>query len=288
MFTDKEWEYIRAAQQELEDVKDPYVVAQVMWVAKDGSTELEEIDYCHASFNSRPPFGSNTLTAISSFQEPEGIRSDYDDYDDDDEEPYEGKFKDKDKIKYAKWLIEQSPYRSCFLNTSPEDCLNGYILDLSSPNKLIVGACIATRIPSEWPRRFEVWLGMVDQGVDPTEAYVFCMFISSSDKKFYITSSYTNHLSLSQRGNKQYYRNFIEGNYEKTEPWNKVFKYGFDTESIWGNTGGSIEPLKKIKPPQPTQEKQTNIFYKDPMAENYKFTRDQLPYLAQEMRKVLL
>lgn len=273
MFTKEQWKWIEEAKKELEDNRDPYAVVQWMWVSDTGVCTLDYVDYCHALLNSNPIYGESTLTGISAFQEPESGKG----------------FTDEEKILFADWMINKSPYKECFLNPSAEDCLSGWVMNLHSPAKILVGACIATRTPSEFPNRFRIWLDLVNAGVDPSEAYVYCLFMSTNGKdEYYFTQGGCGHTSMSTYGGKRYYTKFLKGNYDKELPkWMGTFKYGFDSNSVWGDGNGEqvFHDLKAIDL-EDTKLVNRNIFYKK-KAKDKVFSKRQLKSLAQEMRKVV-
>lgn len=79
--------------------------------------------------------------------------------------------------KWVEWVINKSPVAQCFLTKSFDvgikECLS---LDVSKSHSWNVTAAIFLRMGSEYPHRLEVWSALVNEGVNPSIAWLLMSF----------------------------------------------------------------------------------------------------------------
>jgi hypothetical protein len=98
---------------------------------------------------------------------------------------------------YITYLTSYSPYAEAFLTKDVKFILeHGYVIDGDAPNRIVAGACFATRQVWERPGRAEAFLELYKAGVPLDAAFMFgsqCSVFKGGKMKFGLTSSDHNH-----------------------------------------------------------------------------------------------
>lgn len=102
---------------------------------------------------------------------------------------------------YITYLTNYSPYADVFISKDAKFILEyGYVIDTNSPNRLVLGACFATRQVWERPYRADAFLALYKAGVPLDAAFMFgsqCSVFSGGKMKMGLTSSDHNHFQNS-------------------------------------------------------------------------------------------
>lgn len=98
---------------------------------------------------------------------------------------------------YITYLTGYSPYADVFISKDPKFVLeHGYVIDTNQPNRLVVGACFATRQVWEKPQRAEAFLALLKTGVSLDAAFMFgsqCSVFKDGKMKMSIEPGDHNH-----------------------------------------------------------------------------------------------
>ena len=93
------------------------------------------------------------------------------------------------KLLFVNYMLKESGWKDCFLNPDAEDVIaNHWLLNINTPTNLLVNAAFATRLISEFPRKFKVWVELVKAGVDKNEAFFIAHFVQSAPKNDFLSS----------------------------------------------------------------------------------------------------
>jgi len=238
------------------------------WVGEDGKMESES-SVCHAGLNL---FGKKFPLHVmfNSFQDL-------------------GKGVTKDQaLSYTNWLINTSPYSEAFITKDPLEAFeHNYVVNPNIPGKLMLGAMMASRVPTEMhdpevSRRIFVWDKFVSMGVDPTRAYVYTsLFMRDGDTKgITFKGIYGGHWPFYPSEHPvDYSLNFINRDMvNKNELYSKTFRCDGASslwEGVYKNKASVTDFVRSIRPRENKKIKNLNIFWKMPIKNGYVFTTDQ-------------
>ena len=92
-------------------------------------------------------------------------------------------------IDWINWLIKESPWRDAFITKVFDEQRQLLVMDVTKPSNYVVQACIATRLPREYPQRLKVWHDSVAAGADPDIMAVAMEFLSRKGTQYWGPSS---------------------------------------------------------------------------------------------------
>jgi len=194
-----------------------------MQVSKDGKeNELYRNQACHRQIQKQPDFEIGyVITLGSSTVKTSWVKG----------HPFK-----EAQYEYVNYLVNHSPYADAFITKDPEFILKyGYVLDASAPNRILVGACFATRQEWEKPFRAEAYYEFLKAGLVPDVAFIFgsqCSQYKDGKIKFGLTSGDHNFFQNGHASDKCLL-NFI-----KHTPQFAGKPYSEDVHASSGTTGG--------------------------------------------------
>ena len=202
------------------------------------------------------------------------------------------------KLLFVNYMLKESGWKDCFLNPDAEDVVaNHWLLNINIPTNLLVNAGFATRFISEFPRKFRVWVELVEAGVDKNEAFFIAHFVQSApgDKLYPVKVNCPGgHVFVKDSFDKKYFQNFVEGKpvnlskstYAEELTYNRV-------NDVWG-TGYGVDGYKfnSIAPRVKAEENSLDIFF-DPLKEmkrqGWSFkSLEELLCLVQDIKSIIL
>lgn len=124
-----------------------------------------------------------------------------------------GKPSDEALVLWVTYLASYSPYSEVFITKDPDFIIKyGYVIDADSPNRLVAGACYATRQVWETPWRAEAFLEFYKAGLPIDVAFVFasqCSTFNNGKMKLGMGHSGHNHFQASNASD-ECFINFIK------------------------------------------------------------------------------
>lgn len=208
---------------------------------------------------------------------------------------------DEALLRFCSWMIKDSPWASCFKNRRAKDVMEGHwLLDIDSPANLLASACMATRLPSEYPNSFLVWDRLVSLGLDGAKAYVAAMHLTASGKGVDIypvsISIKYGHIPFHSCWNKTYYENFLNNNRVNIQgPYREVLNFN-NASGIWGKEGGydgRLDLIQNLKPRVERKPVDSHDIWYNPLKEknkvDYHFRSDEeLLHVWEDIEKIIL
>lgn len=83
---------------------------------------------------------------------------------------------------FFRWLFNESPWKSVFATKDAEEALeHGIISEADVPNNLMVGGLVATRWPTEFPLRCDMWQALVNEGCEGDFAFCVSMLYKAEE-----------------------------------------------------------------------------------------------------------
>jgi len=137
-------------------------------------------------------------------------------------------------LSFAKYMLEESPYQKVFLNKSPEDVWERHwVLSLEQCADLTGGAAIATRLPTEFPRNFEVFIDLYRAGFGGAKAHYWAHKLGKNVD--YYWADLSGHAPIDGYSrSKKYYNNFISSTPVRTQrSFLELGQYG-RIHNLWG------------------------------------------------------
>lgn len=197
-----------------------------------------------------------------------------------------------DKRLFINYMLNDSPWKEVFINKDVDHVLkNHWWVDATVPSNFLANALVATRLPTEFPQRFRVFIDAVKEGVSGDEAYIMSMLLNKSSKN-YNWSLASGHICFNTSPIQEVYKRFVNHTpKDMGQPYNKVQGYN-SNNGVWGpdygggNKGQDL--LFRIVPESMTVAKNLNIFYKPPKGiYGYAFREGELKNLAKQMKEAL-
>ena len=146
--------------------------------------------------------GKHVCAIISGFQCPE-TGEDWDHYG----------ITNDDLLRFASYMLYESPYGSIFFNPSAEDVVhNHWLISGNAPQNLAGAGAMATRLPSEYPTRFVVWRDLVKAGVDANRAFFWVWHLDMQEGNGYYWASTYGHCPHPGDFDKDFMTNFLSSN----------------------------------------------------------------------------
>lgn len=200
----------------------------------------------------------------------------------------------EDKLMFADFFINKSPWKKVFVEQTPEDVVNDemWIIDANNPANLIANACVATRIISEFPAKFKAWRRMVKTGIDETLAFFMCHYVAARDddgEKLIITGD-GGHVCFESSFDKHYFNNFLNGNYQNEEPHMSEGIGYRRINNIWGIPLSKLNSYKlseTIRPRDNGKVVNLDIFYRSANGEHAFITDFEVKGLAEDFVKLV-
>lgn len=161
--------------------------------------------------------------------------------------------------KFVNWMVNESPYADTFLLKDVDSIINGcWVSDPNTHYNLMVAGSIATRFITEsyYLNNSRVWAELVNNGADPTYAYVLAQgFKTSGHKTWPIRpGSGDSHTGVQfSFSSIELSRNFIKRNIQQKgyPTYNEVKKYDDLTELFSSNHASSKDLRKWIEKARP-------------------------------------
>jgi len=186
--------------------------------------------------------------------------------------------KEEDMILFADWMVNESPWASAFLNPSGKDVMSDrvWVLETKIPGNMMGGACIATRLPSEFPRCFAVWVRLAKLGVNKTLAYLVASQTNGNIEHTYPVQFVQpgGHTPIPDYLGRKWAKNFLSQNpVNPTNQYATHCSYG-SVDYMWGSDGHELQgKLATIKPKSLTVGVNHNIFQQNAKG-TWKFSND--------------
>jgi hypothetical protein len=206
------------------------------------------------------------------------------------ENPYE----EGDLITFADWMVNESPWKDVFLNPNGKHVLNNYWWVSPDHNaEFVVNACIATRLISEFPERFDTFKNGLSAGLSGTEAYLAaCLFSGEDSLYFYPARSH----SIANYSSSESITRFLthSPHFYRPETYQEVGNYrhnqsvwdGGDVNTDWGVLHQGVKIIERFKPGEVLKVKNLNIFYKEKMDNNANYFQPKhLPNIMQQIKE---
>lgn len=117
-----------------------------------------------------------------------------------------GRPNDEALVLWITYLTCYSPYADVFITKDPQFIIKyGYVIDTNFPNRLVAGACYATRQAWETPWRADAFAELYKSNIPLDAAFVFasqCSLFKGGKIKFSMGSSGHNHFQNAQASDK--------------------------------------------------------------------------------------
>lgn len=231
---------------------------------------------CHASLNYPNKEVGDILAVVS------GLQS-------------HGFSKEEEKI-FVNYMLNESHWSRCFLNPSVKHVMEKryWIGNPDVESNFLTNAMVATRLISEFPNRFKVFLAAMEEGLTGNEAYLLSMVLNINSDKFVWQVS-SGHSPINGGNAKQLMKSFlIEGPVKARMGgvYKEVRGYRGLT-SVWSGADSyeskGWDMFYAIVPAQEKVMKNLNIFYKPPKHERgYLYSKSDLKHLIEKIKEKIV
>lgn len=159
---------------------------------------------------------------------------------------------DRRNLVYLKYVMEESPFKSVFMNTFEEAVRDSTVVVTSeAPSNLMVGGLICTRYLWELPHHIRLFNDLVENGVEKGIAFLFLHFFqySETDSSQLLALRYgagTHEVMDPLNGGLDYCKNYLENNPKRLNlPFQEGCEYSrpYSIHSIWRSEGDTQASL---------------------------------------------
>ena len=186
---------------------------------------------------------------------------------------------DQQKLKFINFMIHDSPWKGCFLNSSAQDVLDkkAWVLNPKMGCNLLASAGFATRLISEWPQRFLAWDWITNLGFDAAEAFIFSMHVKRT-KDGLIVGGEDYHIPFFFEYDQAYFYSFTGGRaVAPGNPYEDDMTYR-NVSAVWGHAYGKkvgLHTFENIRPVTNAVIKNLDIFEPKKKGKSYVFKTDE-------------
>lgn len=258
----------------IKDCPYPTSVTYTGWVFEGGKTKTSNSTICHAGLAHGP---KDAIAVWSRMQDHTQ--------------------EDKDEKLFVDYMLKESPWKNVFLNPNRDHVKKyGWIADADQDAHLVVNACVATRLISEFPSRFKFFIKAVENGMSKDTAMVLSQFCEDTKDKFYV--AYISGHGFVYDKSKKIISNFVnhkpivkEGRSYKLSP-----SYSRHCD-VWDGTGSGYADgahtyvaIKDIPEYKSVEKINLNIFYSSKkQAANYIYhSYDSAKWFEQKVKEKLV
>jgi len=249
-------------------------VASIAFVIPDDKLVFSQNHACHAGLNcSRSVLTKDMKMVISGFQKCAAT--------------------EKEKRIFIDYMLNKSPWKEVFLNPDVDHVLtNHWWADANAPSNFLANALVATRLPTEFPSCFKVFLSLLKEGLSGDEAYLMSLLLSESGDTF-SWSPKSGHICFNFRGFNSVYKRFIDHNPKDVGPPFKEKRGYTSNNGVWslddyGYGSAQQDNLFRIVPASKMVTKSLNIFYKPKTGQyQHAFKRSDLLPLAKQIKEIV-
>ena len=179
----------------------------------------------------------------------------------------------KAETAYLKWLMNDSELSEVFLTSLIGDARsNGIVVDGHKPSNLVAIALIATRLPSEWGGRCELWYELHKAGCNGGLA-LFLVHMFNIFGTSVVRNHASHHLPLPPESSKAILRNYLTGHARMCRTYFECGRYGV-LDTTWSdgdhddNHSYLLDYVSEINIPK-ARSKNLNIFKVDRKANRW-------------------
>lgn len=162
---------------------------------------------------------------------------------------------DRRNLVYLKYVMEESPFRSVFMNTFEEAVGDSTVVVTSeAPSNLMVGGLVCTRYLWEFPHHIRLFNDLVDSGIEKGIAFLFLHFFnySTTDSSQLLTLRYGSggHEVMDPLNEEfDYCKNYLEDNPKSLNPlFHVASKYSepYSIHGIWRTRKNTQDSLREF------------------------------------------